>query len=147
MTLALTLTLPTTLAPPLCLHLSNFLPPGRAIKTTGGLGRKTDGPVKIEPAVKIEGKEAHEPDASGGSDSRKRKWNFEQMDGFHEAAAVWASKTIENRLMDKKRQKQNLANFCPDFKIPVVEDTKKRWMAQELARNLLQYTDDEEEDE
>ena len=115
-------------------------------KTAGG--RKTVPPLKVEPAVKIEGKEAHDPDAaSGGSDSRKRKWNFEQMDGFHEAAAVWASKTIENRLMDKKRQKQNLANFCPDFNIPVVEDTKKRWMAQEIARNLLQYTDDEEEDE
>ena len=97
--------------------------------------------------MKVEGKEAHDPVASGGSDSRKRKWNFEQMDGFHEAAAVWASKTIENRLMDKKRQKQNLVNFCPDFNIPVVGDTKKRWMAQELARNLLQFTDDEEEDE
>ena len=96
--------------------------------------------------MKIEGKEAHDPDASAGSDSRKRKWNFEQMDGFHEAAAVWAAKTIENRLMDKKRQKQNLANFCPDFNIPVVEDTKKRWMAHELARNFLQYTDDEEDE-
>ncbi len=124
-----------------------------AKETLQTAGRKTDGPVKVEPAVKVEppvkikGKEADEPDASGGSDSRKRKWNFEQMDGFHEAAAAWASKTIENRLMDKKRQKQNLVNFCPDFNIPVVADTKKRWMAQELARNFLQYTDDEEEDE
>ena len=76
---------------------------------------------------------------------RKRKWNFEQMDGFHEAAISWTSKTIENRPMDKKRQKQNLVNLCPDFNIPVVEDTKKRQIAQELARNLLHYTDDEEE--
>ena len=65
--------------------------------------------------------------------------------GGAEAAAGWAAKTIESRLMDKKRQKQNLVNICPDFNIPVVEDTKKRWMAAELARNLLQYTDDEEE--
>ena len=113
-------------------------------KTAGG--RKTGPPLKVEPAVKIEGKEAHDPDAaSGGSDSRKRKWNFEQMDGFHEAAISWTSKTIESRLMDKKRQKQNLVNLCPDFNIPVVEDTKKRQIAQELTRNLLHYTDDEEE--
>jgi len=75
----------------------------------------------------------------------KRKCNFEEMDGFHEAAISWTSKTIENRLMDKKRQKQNLVNLCPDFNIPVLEDTKKRQIAQELARNLLHYTDDEEE--
>ena len=87
--------------------------------------------MKIEQAVKIESKEVYEPDASGGSDSRKRKWNFEQMDGFHEAAATWASKTIESRLMDKKRQKARLAYVCADFNIPVVEETKKRWMAQE----------------
>eukprot|EP00966_Prymnesium_polylepis_P220332 5096767-Prymnesium_polylepis.1 len=94
--------------------------------------RKGEPAVKIEskaqPAVKIESKA--QPDATDNSDSsRKRKWNFEQMDGFHEAAAGWAAKTIESRLMDRKRQKQNLANFCPDFNIPVVEDTKKRWMA------------------
>ena len=76
---------------------------------------------------------------------RKGKWNFELMDGFHEAAISWASKTIESRLMDKKRQKQNLVYLCPNFNIPVFEDTKKRHIAQELARNLLHYTDDEEE--
>lgn len=130
------------------LHASNVQSIVKKLGDEVELLQKSGPPLKVEPAVKIEGKKAHDPDAaSSGSDSRKRKWNFEQMDGFHEAAAVWASKTIENRLMDKKRQKQNLANFCPDFNIPVVEVTKKRWMAQELARNLLQYTDDEEEDE
>ena len=115
-------------------------------KSTGGsVGRKSDEP----PAVKIEGKEAHEPDASPavGSDSRMRKWNFEQMDGFHEAAFAWASKTIENRLMDKKRQKARLTYICNDFNIPVVADTKKRWMVQELSRHMLQYTDDEDDEE
>ena len=48
--------------------------------------------------------------------------------------------------MDKKRQKQNLANIYPDFDIQILEQTKKHWMAQELASNLLQYTDDEDEE-
>jgi len=77
-------------------------------------------------------------------DDKLFEQNFEQM--FHQAAYVWASQTIENRLMDRKRQKQNLVNMCPDFDIPVVEGTKKRQIAQELARNLLQFTDDEDEE-
>ena len=72
--------------------------------------------------------------------------DFEQMNGFHSAAYNWASQTIENRLMDRKRRKQNLANLCPDFEIPLHAQTEKLWIAQELARNMLQFTDDEDEE-
>ena len=104
--------------------------------------------MKVEaavPKVKAEFKPPSDPATEEAGAKPKRKWNFEEMDGFHDAAFEWAQKTIENRLMDKKRQKQNIANLCPDFNIAVVNDTKKRWMAHELARNFLQYTDDEDE--
>ena len=109
--------------------------------------------LKVKPDPKAGAKEASPlhtlaDAASNGAvePSRNRKWNFGQMEeGFQEAAAHWAQVAIEKRLMGKKRKKQYIVNRCPDFDILVLVDTKKRWMAQELARSMLHSTDDEDE--
>jgi hypothetical protein len=59
----------------------------------------------------------------------------------------WAQQQIKSRLQHCGVGKQNLANMCADFRVPVLQTTKKRELIQALAENMMMWTDDEEDQE
>ena len=63
--------------------------------------------------------------------------DIRDMDGFYDAAAMWAAEMIEARLT-YQAQRENLANLCRDFNVlPIDADTTERAMAKDLARKFL----------
>jgi hypothetical protein len=87
-------------------------------------------PVKKEPIVKAEPSVGSQCDLDAFKDIR-------DMDGFYDAAAMWAAEMIEARLT-YQAQRENLANLCRDFNVlPIDADTTERAMAKDLARKFL----------